>query len=250
MSEQRERALEEARKRLIFALDYESPGEAETRGREIGPYVGCLKVGLELFIRGGPQIVRTLRAQGVQIFLDLKLHDITETVDRAVASATQLGVRYLTLHASGGPRMLERAQARAEKEGGQLKLLAVTVLTSLDAQDLERIGYCADPRAQAERLALLAKEAGLAGLVCSAQEVREIRAVVGPSMLLCTPGIRPTGSDAGDQKRVANPRDALLAGSDLLVVGRPIRDAQDPIQAAQGILSEMGGALEMPRAEA
>lgn len=243
-------SLDEARKRLIFALDYDSPGEAETRAREVGPHVGCLKVGLELFIRGGPQIVRSLRAQGPKIFLDLKLHDIAETVERAVASAAGLGVSYLTVHAAGGPHMLERAQARAAKEGGHLKILAVTVLTSLDSTDLERIGFRPDPWGQVERLALLAREAGLAGLVCSAHEVSQLRAAVGPDMILCTPGIRPAGADVGDQKRVASPREALLRGSDLLVVGRPIRDAKDPTEAAMNIVREMQSALEAQRAEA
>lgn len=241
--------MDEARKRLIFALDYDSPSEAESRARDIGPYVGYLKVGLELFIRGGPQIVRSLRSQGTGIFLDLKLHDIAETVERAVASAAGLGVSFLTVHAAGGPHMLERAQARAAKEGGHLKILAVTVLTSLDATDLERIGVKPDPWGQVERLALLAREAGVAGLVCSAHEVAQLRGAVGPDMILCTPGIRPTGSDAGDQKRVASPREALLRGSDLLVVGRPIRDAKDPVEAAMAIAAEMRAALETQRAE-
>ena len=165
-----------------------------------------------------------------------------QTVERAVASACQLGVRYLTVHCSGGPGMLEAAARRAEAEGTGLCVLGVTVLTSLDRADLEAVGVQADPADQAERLARLAKAHGLGGLVCSSTEVGRLREVVGPELVLVTPGIRPAGGDVGDQKRVGTPAEAIRQGSSLLVVGRPIRDAARPALAARNILEEITSA--------
>jgi orotidine-5'-phosphate decarboxylase len=237
-------ALLEARRRLAFALDYPDVPSA-TRGAELlGPAVGILKVGLELFVRGGPPVVEMAKQSGALVFLDLKLHDIAETVERAVASASQLGVSYLTVHAAGGPAMLERAARRADQDGAGLKILAVTVLTSLDAADLNAIGVSSSPNEQVLRLAALARASGIHGLVCSAEEVAAVRALVGPECVLCTPGIRPAGAAKGDQKRVATPGSAIQSGSSFLVVGRPIRDAADPVRAAEDIVAEIASSLD------
>ena len=231
---------EAARSRLVFPLDYSSL-EAARRGAEaVAESVGVLKVGLELFVREGPAAVELGREFNCDIFLDLKLHDIPQTVERAVGSALELGVRYLTLHAAGGPSMLHKAQARAES--GELTLLAVTVLTSLDESDLHSIGVPDEPAPQAMRLARLARSQGIPGLVCSAKEVAPLRAELGDAALLVTPGIRPATSQRGDQKRVATPSEAIRAGADLLVVGRPIRDAADPRSAARSICEEIAEA--------
>jgi orotidine-5'-phosphate decarboxylase len=229
------------RERLAFALDYPTLAEARAGAALVAPVVGVLKVGLELFVAEGPAAVRLGAELGSQVFLDLKLHDIPETVERAVATAGQLGARYLTLHAQGGPRMLQAAASRAEKEGAGLKLLAVTVLTSLDAADLLAVGVAASPAEHALRLGKLARSAGVHGLVCSTAEVAALRAALGPEALLVTPGIRPLGAAANDQKRVGTPASALRDGASLLVVGRPIRDANDPAAAARAILQEMSG---------
>ena len=193
--------------------------------------------------REGPAAVRLGEGLGASVFLDLKLHDIPETVERAVASACGLGVRYLTLHAAGGPRMLEGAARRVEKEKSSLTLLAVTVLTSLDDADLRAVGVNDGPGAQALRLAKLAVSSGVKGLVSSAAEVRQLREVLGPEIVLVTPGIRPADSAGGDdQKRVGTPTSAIRDGSSVLVVGRPIRDAADPAAAARRILDEIQAA--------
>lgn len=232
-----------ARSRLAFALDYPSLAEARVGAAAVRESVGVLKVGLELFIREGAPAVRLGEELGCDVFLDLKLHDIPKTVDRAVGSAASLGARYLTVHASGGPRMLEAAQERVAREGVALTLLAVTVLTSLDASDLAAVGVAAEPGPHAQRLARLAAEAGIGGLVCSTAEVGALRKTLGPDMVLVTPGIRPGGDTSDDQKRVGTPASAIASGSSLLVVGRPIRDAADPAQAAADIASEIAQAL-------
>lgn len=232
-----------ARKRIAFALDYPSLKEAEAGARLVAPHVGVLKVGLELFIKEGPQAVTTASSLGCDVFLDLKLHDIQKTVERAVGTASELGVKYLTIHTSGGPGMMAAAAERAAKENAGLCVLGVTVLTSLSDTDLAQVGVPAAAPDQVIRLAQLARECGLGGLVCSSVEVAQVRDAVGPEMTLVTPGIRPAGADHGDQKRVGSPADAIKAGSSLLVVGRPIRDAADPAAAAQSILSEVSGAL-------
>lgn len=234
------------RERLAFALDYPTLAEAEAGAAQVAGVVGVLKVGLELFVAEGPAAVRVAGALGNKVFLDLKLHDIPETVERAIASAGQLGASFLTLHAAGGPRMLEAAARRAEREGAGLQLLAVTVLTSLDADDLRATGVGAAPSEHVLRLARLAQASGIRGLVCSTAEVGSLRQALGADALLATPGIRPAGSDQGDQKRVGSPAAALRDGSSLLVVGRPIRDARDPAAAARSILAEMSGAIASP----
>lgn len=234
------------RERLAFALDYPTLAEAEAGAARVGEQVGVLKVGLELFVAEGPAAVRLGQRFGNRVFLDLKLHDIPETVERAVATAGQLGATFLTLHAAGGPRMLEAAARRAEREAAGLKLLAVTVLTSLDASDLVATGVNEPPAHHVLRLGRLARSAGVHGLVCSTAEVSALRAALGPEAILVTPGIRPAGAASGDQKRVGTPASALKDGSSLLVVGRPIRDAADPAAAARAILDEMSQAVATP----
>jgi len=223
--------------RLAFALDYPTLDEARRGAERVRESAGVLKVGLELFVREGPRAVALGSELGCDVFLDLKLHDIPETVERAVASAAAHGVTYLTVHAAGGPRMLERAARAAEPSA--LKLLAVTVLTSLDASDLQATGVPAEPASQALRLARLAVSAGIPGLVCSPNEVRSLRDALGPDVLLVTPGIRLAQSGADDQKRTGTPAAAIRDGSSLLVVGRPIRDAADPAAAARAIAQEI-----------
>ena len=229
------------RDRLAFPLDYPTLDEARRGAERVVASTGVLKVGLELFVREGPAAVRLGEELGAAVFLDLKLHDIPETVERAVASATGLGVRYLSLHAAGGPKMLDGAAKRIDREGSSLTLLAITVLTSL--------GRCAPSgcpdgtAAQALRLAKLAVSLGVKGLVCSAAEVRALREALGPEVVLVTPGIRPADSTkADDQKRVGTPAGAIRDGSSVLVVGRPIRDAADPALAARRILDEISSA--------
>ena len=228
-----------ARDRLAFALDLPDEQRARHLASLVAPHVGVLKVGLELFVRSGPSATRVGLELGCKIFLDLKLHDIPETVERAVANACQLGVSYLTVHASGGARMLERALERATKEASDLTILAVTVLTSLDSEDLRQMGIVGNAASHVRRLADLAWSVGIRGFVCSSTEVGSLRSELGPEAYLVTPGIRPTGPSVDDQKRVGTPSDAIRAGSSLLVVGRPIRDASDPGAAAASIEREI-----------
>jgi orotidine-5'-phosphate decarboxylase len=223
-------------------LDYPSLELARLGAAQVSAAAGVVKVGLELFVRHGPAAVSLGAEVGTDVFLDLKLHDIPETVDRSVASACSLGVKYLTIHAAGGPKMVERAAARAARDGTGLKILAVTVLTSLDAADLCTLGIDGSPAEQATRLARLAIEAGADGLVCSAQEVSALRTAVGTGPVLVTPGIRLAQS-SDDQKRVATPEQAIAHGASLLVVGRPIRDAADPAAAAHAIADAIAAAF-------
>jgi orotidine-5'-phosphate decarboxylase len=231
------------RKRLAFALDCPEWGSALNAAKQVAPHVGVLKIGLELFVREGPRAVRLGRDLDCDTFLDLKLHDIPETVERAVANICQLGVQYLTVHASGGPRMLLQAVERVAKEGVPLTLLAVTLLTSLDASDLETIGIHRNPEDQVLSLARMAHAVGVPGFVCSTSDVARLRSDLGTSVVLVTPGIRPSGPAGDDQKRVGTPTFAIRAGSNLLVVGRPIRDAKDPRTAAAEIELEIIQAL-------
>ncbi len=229
-----------ARAKLAYALDFPTLAEAQQGAGRVADSVGVLKVGLELFVSEGPRVIELGRELGCCVFLDLKLHDIPETVERAVAAACAHGVRYLTLHAAGGPKMLAAAAARASRENTGLDLLAITVLTSLDAADLEAVGVSGDPSHQALRLARLANRHGIPGMVCSTAEVATLRAALGPDAILVTPGIRPTAHPGGDdQKRTGTPEGAIRAGSSLLVVGRPIRDAADPGAAARAISDEI-----------
>jgi orotidine-5'-phosphate decarboxylase len=227
------------RRRLAFALDYPCLADARAGAAKVASEVGVLKVGLELFVREGPAAALLPTELGCDAFLDLKLHDIPETVERAVANACQLGVRYLTLHTFGGPRMMEQAAKRVAMENVSLTLLGVTVLTSLDQTDLTAMGIAAAPGDQALRLALLARSSGLGGCVCSVAEVARLRAELGPEFVLVTPGIRFSAAGSDDQKRVGRPGDAIAQGSTILVVGRPIRDAAEPAQVAAAIVREI-----------
>ncbi len=222
--------------RICAALDFGSWREAEPFARTIAPAVGMLKVGLELFAAEGPPAVRAAATLGRPVFLDLKLHDIPNTVEGAARSAAASGASLLTVHASGGPAMVSAAVKGAE---GKLRVLAVTVLTSLDAAALRAIGLEGPPEAAVVRLARLAVDAGAGGLVCSPHEVRAVRAAVGPGPLLVVPGVRPAGAAKGDQARVATPAEAVAAGADVIVVGRPLRDAADPLAAARAIAASL-----------
>jgi orotidine-5'-phosphate decarboxylase len=224
--------------RLIVALDFPDAGAALALVDRLQDTVSWFKVGLELYLAEGNPLVYELRRRGLSVFLDLKLHDIPNTVGSAVRSANRLGVNMLTVHTAGGPEMLAAA---ADAAGKDLTLLGVTVLTSMDSAQLSATGVSASPSAQVEKLAGLALANGIPGLVCSPNEVGSLRRNFGNGPLLVTPGIRPEGSDAGDQKRMATPNAAMTAGSSYLVVGRPITRASDPVLAAKSIVREMTG---------
>lgn len=228
---------------LAFALDYPTLNEAHPVVRLLADCIGFAKIGLELFTREGPVAVKALQSAGIHVFLDLKLHDIPETVERAVASACALGVRLLTVHTAGGPAMIERAVARCTRENTGTVLVGVTVLTSLDASDLAAIGVTASPTEQVLRLARIGHAAGLTAFVCSAHELRTLRNEFGHATTLITPGIRPSGTTLHDQKRAATPASAIADGADILVVGRPIRDAPKPILVARQLVQEIDAAL-------
>jgi orotidine-5'-phosphate decarboxylase len=222
--------------RLCAALDFPSWERAEPFARAVAPAVGMLKVGLELFTAEGPAVVRAAAALGRPVFLDLKLHDIPNTVEGAARSAAATGASLLTVHAAGGADMIAAA---ARGAGPGLRVLAVTVLTSLDAAALRAIGLEGPPEAAVLRLARLAVAAGAGGLVCSPHEVAQVRAAVGTGPLLVVPGVRPAGAARGDQARVATPAEAVRAGADVIVVGRPLRDAPDPVAAAREIAASI-----------
>lgn len=233
------------RDRLIFPLDVDDLDEARAWIRRLSPEIGVFKVGLELFTAVGPDAVRAVHDAGARCFLDLKLHDIPATMAGAVRSAATLGVDFLTIHTSAGPAAM-RACADTVKSVRTMRpptrLLGVTVLTSMDAAELAATGVSGTPAEAVERLALLAISSGLTGLVCSAEECARLRSVLGPDVELVVPGIRPKGSDLGDQKRAATPAVAVREGADLLVVGRPIRNAVDPVAAARAIATEVASA--------
>jgi orotidine-5'-phosphate decarboxylase len=222
--------------RICAALDFPSFAAAEPFARAVAPHVGMLKVGLELFVAEGPPAVRAAAALGRPVFLDLKLHDIPNTVEGAARSAAASGAALLTVHAAGGAEMIRAAVRGA---GTAVRVLAVTVLTSLDAAALDSVGLAGPPEAAVVRLARVAVGAGAGGIVCSPHEVGAVRAAVGPGPLLVVPGVRPPGAARGDQARVATPAEAVRAGADVIVVGRPLRDAPDPARAA----AELAAAL-------
>ena len=222
--------------RLCLALDYPSGAEAIVAARRFGPKVGWLKIGLEAFVSEGPTLVAKV-AESAKVFLDLKFHDIPNTVAGAVAAAARSGASLLNVHASGGRAMLEAARRALPDGPGCPKLVAVTLLTSLDAKALADVPIAGHPEGIARRLALLAKDCGLDGVVCSPADLPAIRAACGRDFLTVVPGIRPTGAAAADQKRFATPREALAAGADILVVGRPVTAASDPDAALQSLLS-------------
>lgn len=229
---------------IIVALDVPDTRRALELAGRLGPYVGAVKIGKELFTAAGPEIVRRLRAANARVFLDLKFHDIPNTVASAVRAAMRLDVQMLTLHTSGGSTMMraavEAATATAQAAGTEPPLLlGVTVLTSMDASALEEIGISAPVEQQVERLARLAMQAGLRGLVCSPKELELLRRALPAEVQLVTPGIRPATAAHGDQKRVMTPAEAMAAGANWLVIGRPITAAPDPAAAARQILAEI-----------
>ena len=218
--------------RICAALDLPDPQSAAQLAAKLKGHVGVFKIGLELFVAYGPAAVEPIRKFGLPIFLDLKLHDIPQTVESAARGAAKLGVQYLTVHASGGAEMI-RAARRALPE---TKLLAVTVLTSLGEAEQRELGIA---EGAVLRLAQLAVQAGADGIVCAPTDVAALRVALGPAPLIVVPGVRPAGSARGDQRRTGTPREAILAGASLLVVGRPLRDAPDPAAAADAIAAEM-----------
>jgi orotidine-5'-phosphate decarboxylase len=232
-----------ARQRLIVALDVPDTASAMHLIAQLDQTCSWFKVGLELFIAAGPSILEPIIARGHNVFLDLKLHDIPNTVAGAVHSAAALGVRMLTLHAGGGPAMLSAARDAVAGHSNPPELLAVTVLTSMDAGQLHATGVGRLPSSQVELLAKMGLEAGIRGFVCSPQEVASLRQLTGPSGVLVIPGIRPAGSAIGDQKRIAGPAEALRSGASYLVIGRPITQAPQPAEAATEILKQMAEAL-------
>ena len=239
-------ALDAARDRLVFALDLDDPAEALEVARQLRGELRWIKVATRLFTRAGPALLRELGGLGFELFLDLKFHDIPDQVEGACRSAASLGASLMTVHAAGGRAMLEAA-ARGARDGAidgrQPRVLAVTVLTSLDASDLSAIGVNRQPDEQVLALAGLAHEAGCGGVVASPRELPLLRPSLPAPFGILTPGIRPAGAAKGDQKRVTTPADAVRGGADWLVVGRPIRQAPDRVAATRAILDEMASAL-------
>jgi orotidine-5'-phosphate decarboxylase len=233
-----------AKQRLIFALDVASVAEVREYVALLANEVGLFKVGKQLFLHGGPQVVRLIQDKGEQVFLDLKFHDIPRTVAKAGVEATRLGVRIFNVHASGSFEMMRHTLTEVNKvcrveNLRRPKILAVTVLTSLGKEDLKRTGVITGVENQVVRLAKLAKEAGMDGVVASPLEISRIRRECGKNFLLVVPGVRSRGESWDDQKRVLTPEEALRVGADYLVVGKPIRDAKDPREAARQIVTEM-----------
>jgi orotidine-5'-phosphate decarboxylase len=235
-----------ADKRLIVALDVPTLEQMKALVVALGDTVNYYKVGMELFYGAGAEAISYLRSQGKEVFLDLKLHDIPNTVAQSARVLTRLGATMFNIHASGGLAMMKAAAGAVAETAGTLnlerpKLIAVTVLTSMNAAEWSELGYTVPIASQAAHLARLAKEAGLDGVVASPQEAPLIRRECGPDFLIVTPGVRPVGSAGNDQSRVATPAGALAAGASQLVIGRPITAAPDPKAAAAAILAEMEG---------
>jgi len=225
----------QARDRLIVAIDRSSRDDILRLADALHDSAGILKIGLQAFVANGPQIVRELVEREIRVFLDLKIHDIPNTAEHAVGEAVALGATMVTVHASGGAAMLRACVHPLSP----ILVLGVTILTSLDADDVQRIGFAAPPLESAVRLATLAQESGLKGVVASPHEIRAIREACGDELKIVTPGIRPAGSDAGDQRRTTTPAAAIAAGADYIVVGRPITEASDPRGAALAIVDSL-----------
>jgi orotidine-5'-phosphate decarboxylase len=234
-----------ARQKLIVALDVPDAAAAADLVDRLDGTCLWFKVGLELFTAAGPAVLEPILKRGHSVFLDLKFHDIPNTVAGAVRSAARLGVHMLNVHAAGGPAMLTAARAALAEIPNPPQLLAVTMLTSIDLPQAQAIGFPVPPSDQAIFLARMSLDAGVKGFVCSAHEVEGIRALAGPESVLVVPGVRPAGSDLGDQKRVSTPAETLRLGASYLVVGRPITQAADPARAASLILDEMAEALSI-----
>lgn len=232
------------RERLVVALDVDTLDQATDLVRMLANEVGMFKIGKQLFTHAGPQAVRSIQELGGEIFLDLKFHDIPNTVAKAAIEATRLGVKMFNVHASGSLEMMRTTVKEVQRVCRQEKrrrpiMLAVTVLTSLNQNDLKRVGVTNKVAAQVVRLALLTKEAGMDGVVASPQEVADIRAACGRRFVIVTPGVRPADATRNDQQRVMTPRDAVRAGVDYIVVGRPVIEARDPVLAARAIVADM-----------
>lgn len=225
--------------RVIVALDYAAAAPALEFVSRITPALCRLKVGKELFVSAGPQLLEKLAGQGFDVFLDLKFHDIPNTTAQACKAAAQLGVWMVNVHASGGRKMMETAAEALANLNNRPLLIGVTVLTSMGAEDLAEIGL-PEPTVQVERLARLAKASGLDGVVCSAQESSLLKAACGKEFKLITPGIRPASASLDDQNRVMTPQAAIAAGSDYLVIGRPITQSADPVATLQAINASIG----------
>lgn len=224
---------------IIVALDYPDAGQALAMAQRLNPSDVRLKVGKELFTAAGPTLVESLQQLGFELFLDLKFHDIPNTVAGALKSAAGLGVWMVNVHASGGRRMLEAAANAISQVSNPPLLTAVTVLTSMGVEELGEVGITATPAEQVKRLALLAQSVGIEGVVCSAQEAQMLRQACGDDFLLVTPGIRPAGSQKDDQTRIMTPQEAQQAGVNYMVIGRPITQAAEPSAAAYHILQSL-----------
>lgn len=229
---------------IICALDTKDTQHATRLAASLKPYIGMVKLGLEFFTKNGPEGIRQVASAGLPIFLDLKFHDIPNTVAQAVRSAISLDVRILTIHGLGGLSMMKAAaEAAAEEADKQNKtcplVVAITVLTSMDGSDLQGIGISRSPAQQVEILAPLAKEAGLGGVVCSPHEIAQVKALCGTGFKTVVPGIRPASADKGDQKRTLSPAEAIAQGADYLVIGRPITQSPDPAEAAKEIAASL-----------
>ncbi|WP_339847531.1 orotidine-5'-phosphate decarboxylase [uncultured Halopseudomonas sp.] len=225
---------------VIVALDFPEAAPAIAMADQLDPSKCRLKVGKELFTCSGPAIIEALHQRGFEVFLDLKFHDIPNTTASAVRAAAELGVWMVNVHASGGRRMMDACTEVLHSRGGHRPLLiAVTVLTSLEQEDLQEVGVDIEPMVQVQRLGRLAQECGLDGLVCSARESRALRGALGDDLLLVTPGIRPAESSADDQKRIVTPAQAMANGSSFMVIGRPITRSPEPAQALDRILAEL-----------
>jgi len=224
---------------VIVALDYPDAAQALAMADQLDPAKVRVKVGKEIFTRSGPAIVEGLHSKGFEVFLDLKFHDIPNTVAGAVAAAADMGVWMVNVHASGGQRMMEAAANAIANHASRPHLIAVTVLTSMEAADLEQVGVMDEPNVQVQRLAELAKRSGMDGVVCSAREATMLKEACGRQFELVTPGIRPAGTDAGDQRRVLTPVQARDAGVDYMVIGRPITQAAEPTRVVDEILQSL-----------
>ncbi|EDX89989.1 orotidine-5'-phosphate decarboxylase [Alcanivorax sp. DG881] len=224
---------------VIVALDYPDAAQALAMAKQLDPAKVRVKVGKEIFTRSGPAVVESLHKLGFEVFLDLKFHDIPNTVAGAVAAAADMGVWMVNVHASGGQRMMEGAANAIANRAQRPHLIAVTVLTSMDDSDLQQVGVVDVPKVQVQRLAELAKASGMDGVVCSAQEAVMLKQACGSAFELVTPGIRPEGSDAGDQRRVLTPVQARDAGVDYMVIGRPITQSATPTDVVDAILQSL-----------
>jgi orotidine-5'-phosphate decarboxylase len=234
--------MNETDSKVIVALDFPQQQQALDLVERLDPSLCRLKVGKEMFTRLGPQFVEQLSSKCYEVFLDLKFHDIPNTVAAACDAAADLGVWMMNLHASGGRRMMMAARERLEQRSQRPLLVAVTILTSLGVEDIAEVGYQGEPAENVLRLAKLTSESGLDGVVCSPREASELRRQLGTEFLLVTPGVRPSSAAKDDQRRVMTPADAMAAGSSYLVIGRPITAADDPIQALQMINLEISEA--------